>query len=76
MSKTKLSYSQLFDLKALAQPRSPQERRGCTNSTLCALEKRGLAELYFPGGDLSKALRWKITPAGRAALSASSGRGK
>lgn len=68
----KLSHKQKADLKSLLDSNSPVRNRGITNATLSALEKRGLAEIervpskHTPG---YKVFRWKITDAGRVALS-------
>lgn len=72
----KLSYRQRADLKSLLDPGSPVARRGITNSTLSALERRGLAKIVVSSEDGFRIFRWDITAAGRAALAVPSTEGK
>lgn len=64
----KLSYCQKADLKSLLDPGSGVARRGVTNSTLSALERRGLVKIVVLSEDGLRIFRWAITDAGRAAL--------
>lgn len=65
----KLSPKQRADLRALLDPDSHVRDRGITNSTLSALEKRGLVKIeriqHEDFADI-KVFVWKITDAGRA----------
>lgn len=72
----KLSYRQKADLKSLLDPGSGVARRSLTNSTLSALERRGLAKIVGSSEDGFSVFRWHITDAGRAALSVSRPQGE
>lgn len=73
----KISYRQRCDLTSLLDPNSFVRNRNCTNSTLTALEKRGLVVLewvpskHVPGYTVEQ---WTITDAGRAALTSTEGK--
>lgn len=65
----KLSRNQLADLTSLLKADSPVRRRGITNSTLGALEKRGLVEIRREKHESVPdymVYRWYITDAGRS----------
>lgn len=64
----KLSYAQKADLKSLLDPGSGVANRGVTNSTLSALERRGLVKIVVSSEDGLRVFRWTITDAGRVAL--------
>lgn len=67
-----LSYRQVSDLKSLLDPDSFVRNRNCTNSTLTALQKRGLVVLEWVPSKYVQGLtveQWTITDAGRAAIS-------
>ena len=67
----KLSRVQLADLKSLLRPDSPVKRRGITNSTMSALERRGLVKIRREKHESIAdyvVYRWYITDAGHAAL--------
>lgn len=68
----KISYAQRDVLKSLLDPQSYVRHRSCTNSTLSALEKRGLVTLKFVQHESIPNYRvpeWTITDAGRGAVS-------
>lgn len=65
-----LSYKQTSDLKSLLDPKSWVANRGITNSTLSALERRGLVKIVVSSEDGFRVFRWAITDAGRAAVRA------
>lgn len=72
--RVKLTASQRRDLQQLSDPANSIRRRGITNATLSALERRGLATIKRVQSEAVpdyKVLYWFITDAGRAALSAS-----
>lgn len=75
----KLSYKQRADLKALLDPGSYVRRRGCTNATLSALERRGLVTLASEPSEYDathRVLRWSITDAGKVAVTSGDGKSK
>lgn len=68
----KVTYAQRGVLKSLLDPKSHVRRRSCTNSTLSALERRGLVTLKFVQHESIanyKVPQWTITDAGRGAVS-------
>lgn len=71
----KLSYKQRNDLRSLLDPNGHIRDRGVTNSTLSALERRGLVKIervqHEDFADV-KVFIWKITDAGRVALAVTS----
>ena len=63
---TRLSHRQRLALAALLKAAPGFIRESCTNSTMCALERRGLARCETQ--PRSAWDHWYITDAGRAAL--------
>lgn len=72
MTRITLTYPQRGTLESLRdRPDGPTSRRGCTNATLSALERRGLVKLEFIPSVHVPSVRvehWSITEAGKAAL--------
>lgn len=72
MPRAELSYPQRGTLTELRdRPNGPTSRRGCTNATLSALERRGLVKLEFVPSPHIASVRvehWSITDRGREVL--------
>lgn len=59
-----LSYIQHDVIRSLLRDDSYVANRSCTNSTLSALERRGLVSLKFENGKFPRS-KWSLTALGR-----------